>query len=194
MISEEDDNVSENSSPERTRKESDGSNSENLNSKPEADQLEMKTYPSSGGSAECVLQCSECEPQDEVDGVTFAPLPVMTKCQDDVENEFENEGPTEIPNLPSMTTDNSENEFEQIERKLPTLRIMRILGGMVLALTIVSALLCPLGMHYVAKEHKKSYLYYKIDNKDGTNDGVDETHIIQVKILLPRLGVMYFVF
>ena len=193
MISEEDENVSENSSPERTRKESDGSNSENLNSKPEADQLEMKTYPSSGGSAECVLQCSECEPQDEVDGVTFAPLPVMTKRQDVVENEFENEGPTEIPNLPSMTTDNSENEFEQIERKLPTLRIMRILGGMVLALTIVSALLCPFGMHYVAKEHKKSYLYYKIDNKGGTNDGVDETHIIQVKILSPRLGVLYFV-
>ena len=192
MISEEDENVSENSSPERTRKESDGSNSENFNSKPEADQLEMKTYPSSGGSAECVLQCSECEPQDEVDGVTFAPLPVMTKRQDVVENEFENEGPKEIPNLLSMTTDNSENEFEQIERKLPTLRIMRILGGMVLALTIVSALLCPFGMHYVAKEHKKSYLYYKIDNKGGTNDGVDETHIIQVKILLPRLGVMYF--
>ena len=194
MISEEDENVSENSSTERTRKESDGSNSENLNSKPEADQLEMKTYPSSGGSAECVLQCSECEPQDDVDGVTFAPLPVMTKCQDVVENEFENEGPKEIPNLPSMTTDNSENEFEQIERKLPTLRIIRILGGMVLALTIVSALLCPFGMHYVAKEHKKSYLYYKIDNKGGTNDGVDETHIIQVKILLPRLGVMYSVF
>ena len=193
MISEEDENVSENSSPERTRKESDGSNSENLNSKPEADQLEMKTYPSSGGSAECVLQCSECEPQDEVDGVTFAPLPVMTKRQDVVENEFENEGPKEIPNLLSMTTDNSENEFEQIERKLPTLRIMRILGGMVLALTIVSALLCPFGMHYVAKEHKKSYLYYKIDNKGGTNDGVDETHIIQVKILSPRLGVLYFV-
>ena len=89
LISEEDENVSENSSPERTRKESDGSNSENFNSKPEADQLEMKTYPSSGESTECVLQCSECEPQDEVDGVTFAPLPVMTKCQDDVENEFE---------------------------------------------------------------------------------------------------------
>ena len=192
LISEEDENVSENSSPERTRKESDGSNSENFNSKPEADQLEMKTYPSSGESTECVLQCSECEPQDEVDGVTFAPLPVMTKCQDDVENEFEIEDPKEIRNVVSMTTDSSENEFEQIERKLPTLRIIRILGGMVLALTIVSALLCPLGMHYVAKEHKKSYLYYKIDNKDGTNDGVDETHIIQVNILSPRLEALHF--
>ena len=85
LISEQDEDISENGSPERTRKESDGSsNSENLNSKPEADQLEMTTYPYSGEPTECVLECSECEAQDEVDGVTFAPLPDKM----DLENEM----------------------------------------------------------------------------------------------------------
>ena len=176
LISEQDEHVSENGSPERTRKESDGSsNSENLNSKPEADQLEMTTYPYSGETTECVLECSECEGQNEVDGVTFAPLP----DKNDLENDFEIEEPKKIQNVLSST---NENEFEHTERKLPTLRIIRILGGMFLSLAIFATLLCPFGLHYVAKEHKKSYLYYEIPS----NDGIAETHIIQVIIMSPR--------
>ena len=185
LISEQDEHVSENGSPERIRKESDGrGNSENLNSKPEADQLEMTTYPNSGQPTECVLECSECVPEvdevdepevDEVDGVTFAPIP----DKNDLENDFEIEEPKKIQNVTSMT---NENEFEQTERKLPTLRIIRILGGMGLALAIIATLFCPLGLHYVAKEHKKSYLYYEIPS----NDGIAETHIIQVRIMSAR--------
>ena len=176
LISEQDEHVSENGSPERTRKVSDGSsNSENLNSKPEADQLEMTTYPYSGEPTECVLECSECEAQDQVDGVRFAPLP----DKNDLENDFEIEEPKKIQNVLSST---NENEFEHTERKLPTLRIIRILGGMCLALAIIATLLCPFGLHYVAKEHKKSYLYYEIPS----NDGIAETHIIQVIIMSPR--------
>ena len=109
---------------------------------------------------------------DVVDGVKFAPLPSSTN--DD--NTFERKEPR-LPTL-HLTNNSKENEFEKGDDvKLPKLRIIRILGGMFLSFSILALLAAPLGTHWVAKEGKRSYLYYEIPPKE---DNIKETHIIQV--------------
>ena len=161
VIQEVDEVSSAKSTPKTERKISEA------NSDPEVDQTEMETIN------------ENVEPKCEVDYVDSAPN--FAKLQEDVtDNEFEKGKPKEVAFRNSNETAN--NEFEKSGPKLPSRRIIRIVGGMMLSLGILAILLVPLSIHYLAKEQSKSYLFYQLPVDVNSQDQypIQETHIIQV--------------
>ena len=160
VIQEVDEVSSAKSTPKTERKISEA------NSDPEVDQTEMETID------------ENVEPKI---GVDYVDNPAYARLQDDnKENEFEKEKPNKVafrsPN------DATNNDFEKSGSKLPQLRIIRIVGGMMLSLVILAILLVPLSIHYLAKEQSKSYLFYQLPVDVNSQDQypIQETHIIQV--------------
>ena len=163
-IQEEDEVSTAKNTPQTERKGSDG------NSDPEADQIEMETRVNNLEPV-CVK-----ENVDMVDGgVTWAALP-----QETTDNEFEKTKAKQPEFRPATKSPN--NEFEISESKLPKLRLIRIIGGMIISLGILGILLVPLSTHYFAKEQKKSYLFYQLPPHLDSLEPypIQETHIIQV--------------
>ena len=114
---------------------------------------------------------------DEVDGVTFGPLP-----------DHDEEKQSDIKRTWSVSIFEPD-KIKTTKKNLNGIRAgQHIFGGLILIALIFSGLLLPLKMRYHFKQKNKAYFFYQINPSDAEGiNGIDETRILQVKIFVPFL-------
>ena len=108
---------------------------------------------------------------DEVDGVTFGPLP-----NHDEENQ------SDIKTTRSVSIFEPDRVKQTRKKSNRISAVTHIFGGLILCVLILTVLLLPLKMRYHSKQKNKSYFFYLINPSDAEGiNGIDETRILQVR-------------
>lgn len=109
---------------------------------------------------------------DEVDGVTFGPLP-----------NHDEETHSDIKSTRSVSIFEPDKVKPTRNKPMRKSAIIHIFGGLILIVLILTVILLPLKMRYQFKQKNKSFLLYQINPSDAEGiNGIDETRIIQVRI------------